>query len=273
MVRDAAQAMAVANAVAPEHLELMSADPAALVEQVHRHERGLPGPVRPQPAWATAWPSPATSFRRTRTARFAGKPAEVDDFCKHIHVVSLDQRALAHVTLRAAIAQAEGFGGPRRVRDRRRPSPGAARAGVGDDATTVTGLSQDAAVRPQHPDASPAWAGSGTSGDLALQAGLSLAPDGGGGSPERKQVRRSRRRGWLEAVVEELHHIEIPPLLTGRHGRCAGSWPTSTVLAPESVFCCWVNEVLQTLCLAYGVQGGGRSPSSRPTRCTAASPT
>jgi histidinol dehydrogenase len=44
-----------------------------------------------------------------RTARFASG-LRVDDFCKHIHVVSLDQQALAQVAPHVvAIAEAEGL--------------------------------------------------------------------------------------------------------------------------------------------------------------------
>ena len=54
------QAMAVANAIAPEHLELMTADPEALVPLVRHAGAVFFGPVRAGAAWATTWPARAT---------------------------------------------------------------------------------------------------------------------------------------------------------------------------------------------------------------------
>lgn len=108
LVRDAAQAMEVANAVAPEHLELMSADPEALLPWVANAGAVFLGPYAPASVGDYV-AGPSHVLPTDRTARFSSG-LRVDDFCKHIHVVNLDQAALGalapHVV---AIADAEGL--------------------------------------------------------------------------------------------------------------------------------------------------------------------
>jgi histidinol dehydrogenase len=102
------QAMDVVNHVATEHLELMTADPEALVPLVRSAGAIFVGP------WAPAsvgdyLAGPNHVLPTARSARFSSA-LRVDDFCKHLHVVSLDRQALAglapHV---AAMAKAEGL--------------------------------------------------------------------------------------------------------------------------------------------------------------------
>lgn len=108
LVRDAAQAMEVANAVAPEHLELMSAHPESLVDQVVNAGAVFLGPFAPASV-GDYLAGPSHVLPTDRTARFASG-LRVDDFCKHIHVVTLDRPALAKVAPHvAAIAEAEGL--------------------------------------------------------------------------------------------------------------------------------------------------------------------
>lgn len=109
LVRDAAQAIAVANAVAPEHLELMCADPESLVAQVTSAGAVFCGPFAPASV-GDYIAGPSHVLPTDRSARFASG-LRVDDFCKHIHVVSLDGPALAKVApYVVAIAEAEGLG-------------------------------------------------------------------------------------------------------------------------------------------------------------------
>lgn len=108
LVRDARQAMEVANAVAPEHLELMSADPESLLDQVVNAGAVFLGPFSPASV-GDYMAGPSHVLPTDRTARFASG-LRVDDFCKHIHVVSLDRPALAKVAPHVAvIAEAEGL--------------------------------------------------------------------------------------------------------------------------------------------------------------------
>ncbi len=102
------QAIAVANAIAPEHLELLVADPEALLAGVRHAGAVFCGP------WAPASvgdyiAGPNHVLPTHGTARFA-EALRVDDFVKHIHVVGLGAEALAglgeHVE---ALADAEGL--------------------------------------------------------------------------------------------------------------------------------------------------------------------
>ena len=102
------QAMAVANAIAPEHLELMCADPDALVPRVRHAGAVFCGP------WAPASvgdyiAGPSHVLPTFGSARF-GQALTVADFTKQVHVVSLDEAALGKVAPHvAALAEAEGL--------------------------------------------------------------------------------------------------------------------------------------------------------------------
>jgi histidinol dehydrogenase len=102
------QALAVANAIAPEHLELMVADPDALLPLVRHAGAVFCGP------WAPAsvgdyLAGPNHVLPTNGSARFS-EALRVDDFVKHIHVVTLDQAALARVApALTALADAEGL--------------------------------------------------------------------------------------------------------------------------------------------------------------------
>jgi histidinol dehydrogenase len=97
------QALAVSNAIAPEHLELLVDDPEALLPLVRHAGAVFCGP------WAPAsvgdyLAGPNHVLPTFGSARFSGA-LRVDDFLKHIHVVSLDRAALdavgAHVEVLA----------------------------------------------------------------------------------------------------------------------------------------------------------------------------
>jgi histidinol dehydrogenase len=102
------QAIEVTNAVAPEHLELHVADPEALVPLVRNAGAVFCGPF--SPAAVGDYVAGVNHVLPTGgTARFASA-LRVDDFLKHVHVVSLDADTLAalapHVT---ELACAEGL--------------------------------------------------------------------------------------------------------------------------------------------------------------------
>jgi histidinol dehydrogenase len=108
VVRGPEQAMAVANAVAPEHLELMCDDPEALVPLVTNAGAVFCGPYSPASV-GDYLAGPSHVLPTDRSARFASG-LRVDDFCKHLHVISLDRAALAKVAPHiVAIAEAEGL--------------------------------------------------------------------------------------------------------------------------------------------------------------------
>jgi histidinol dehydrogenase len=102
------QAMAVVNLVAPEHLQLMTSDPEALVPMVRHTGAVFLG------AWAPASigdyvAGPNHVLPTFGSARFAGALI-VDDFTKPVHVVSADRAALESMAPHVeALATAEGL--------------------------------------------------------------------------------------------------------------------------------------------------------------------
>jgi histidinol dehydrogenase len=102
------QAVAVANAVAPEHLELLVEGAEALLPLVRNAGAVFLGPYAPASV-GDYLAGPNHVLPTARTARFASA-LRVDDFRTHIHAVSVDADALAllapHVV---AIARAEGL--------------------------------------------------------------------------------------------------------------------------------------------------------------------
>ncbi len=108
LVDDASHAVQLANAVAPEHLELMVAGPERLVEGVRNAGAVFCG------EWAPAVIGDYVAgtnhvLPTARSARFASA-LRVDDFRKHIHVVGLDRDALERVADRVTtLAHVEGL--------------------------------------------------------------------------------------------------------------------------------------------------------------------
>lgn len=89
------QAMAVVNAIAPEHLELLVEDPEALLPLVRHAGAVFCGPYAPASV-GDYLAGPNHVLPTYGSARFSGA-LRVDDFLKHVHVVSVDQAALAEV--------------------------------------------------------------------------------------------------------------------------------------------------------------------------------
>jgi histidinol dehydrogenase len=94
LVDSPATAMAVANAVAPEHLQLMVSDDEApaLVEQVESAGAVFIGPWAPASVGDYV-AGPNHVLPTNRTARFSSA-LRADDFRRHIHVVSVTPDAL-----------------------------------------------------------------------------------------------------------------------------------------------------------------------------------
>lgn len=108
LCRDAEQAMAVSNLIAPEHLELHTADPEALLGLVECAGAVFCG------AWTPASlgdyiAGPSHVLPTNGSARFAGA-LSVGDFTKDIHVVSAEPAGLVEVADHViALAAAEGL--------------------------------------------------------------------------------------------------------------------------------------------------------------------
>ena len=102
------QAISVANDIAPEHLELLTAGAEALVPLVRRAGAVFVGEWAPASVGDYA-AGPNHVLPTARSARF-GSALRVDDFQRHIHVVGADRHGLEalapHVV---ALAESEGL--------------------------------------------------------------------------------------------------------------------------------------------------------------------
>ena len=101
-------ALTVANAIAPEHLELLCADADALVALVRHAGAVFCGPWSPA-SLGDYVAGPSHVLPTYGSARF-GQALTVADFVKHVHVVTASEagvRAAAPAVI--ALAEAEGL--------------------------------------------------------------------------------------------------------------------------------------------------------------------
>ncbi|MET0903843.1 MAG: histidinol dehydrogenase, partial [Acidimicrobiales bacterium] len=89
------QAIEIANAIAPEHLELLVAEPDALLPHVRHAGAVFCGAYAPASV-GDYLAGPNHVLPTYGSARFSGA-LRVDDFLKHVHVVSVDRAGLAAV--------------------------------------------------------------------------------------------------------------------------------------------------------------------------------
>ena len=102
------QALAVANLIAPEHLQLMCADAEALAGRVENAGAIFVGPWSPA-SLGDYVAGPSHVLPTDGTARFASA-LTVGDFLKHHHVISFDAAGMAELAPHVeAIATAEGL--------------------------------------------------------------------------------------------------------------------------------------------------------------------
>ncbi|MDD9369398.1 MAG: histidinol dehydrogenase [Acidimicrobiales bacterium] len=105
---DPAQALAVSNAIAPEHLELLVDDAADLLPLVRHAGAVFCGPLAPA-SIGDYLAGPNHVLPTYGSARFSGA-LRVDDFRKHVHVVTVDDKGLAQVADHVvALATYEGL--------------------------------------------------------------------------------------------------------------------------------------------------------------------
>jgi histidinol dehydrogenase len=108
MVDGAEQACAVANVVAPEHLELLTDDAESLVSRITSAGAIFVGTNSPASV-GDYLAGPNHVLPTNRTARFASA-LRVDDFRRHIHAITVSEKALEvlgpHVV---TLAETEGL--------------------------------------------------------------------------------------------------------------------------------------------------------------------
>jgi len=103
------QAMRVANVIAAEHLELMTADAPRLAESVTSAGAVFVGPWAPASVGDYA-AGPNHVLPTARSARFSSA-LRVSDFTKHIHVIEVTRAGLERLAAPvAALAASEGLG-------------------------------------------------------------------------------------------------------------------------------------------------------------------
>jgi histidinol dehydrogenase len=103
-----AQAIEVANVIAPEHLELLCERAAALTAEVHNAGAIFAGPHAPA-SIGDYLAGPNHTLPTSGTARYSSA-LTVDDFTKHMHVIEVGEEGLAAVGHHVvALARAEGF--------------------------------------------------------------------------------------------------------------------------------------------------------------------
>jgi histidinol dehydrogenase len=108
LVADPEQAMTVANLIAPEHLELLCADPRRLLPLVRNAPAVFCGPLSPA-SIGDYIAGPSHVLPTDGTARFASA-LTVADFTKDIHVVTVEPEGFAAVSEHViALASAEGL--------------------------------------------------------------------------------------------------------------------------------------------------------------------
>jgi histidinol dehydrogenase len=121
--RDLDEAAAVANGIAPEHLELMVADPEALLPRIENAGAIFLGPWAPVPV-GDYYAGPSHVLPTGGTARFSSGLG-VMDFMKRSHVIETSREWLdEHGANIVTMAEAEGFSAHAeaiRIRMRRKP--------------------------------------------------------------------------------------------------------------------------------------------------------
>jgi histidinol dehydrogenase len=101
-------AMAVVNHIAPEHLELITADPETLVSAVRHAGAVFLGPLAPA-SIGDYVAGPSHVLPTFGTARY-GSALTVDDFIKQVHVIELTREGFDRAApVVAELADAEGF--------------------------------------------------------------------------------------------------------------------------------------------------------------------
>ncbi len=108
LVKDMAEALAISNRIAPEHLELMVDDPFALLGGVTNAGSVFLGRYAPE-ALGDYWAGPNHTLPTSGTARFSS-PLSVDDFVKKSQFIHYTRDALAKaVDGIATLAESEGL--------------------------------------------------------------------------------------------------------------------------------------------------------------------
>jgi hypothetical protein len=237
------QAVAVSNTIAPEHLELITEDPQALVPLVRHAGAVFCGPWSPASV-GDYLAGPSHVLPTDGTARF-GSALTVSDFQKDVHVITLDREAVERAAPTvAAIARAEGLAAhadsvTRRLATPERPEPWPRRP-----------------ARRRRDD-----------GRVPLAAGRRRGP------PQHQRVAAASAPASSTRSAEAVRGPMAPLPRSGSPRELRARLAALHGVGAEQVFVAnGSNEVLQTLSLTYAGPGRSVASSSPPTRCTPTSP-
>ena len=245
LVDGPAQALAVANVVAPEHLQLMVGDDEGMEMLAGVHNAGCrlhrvlvsgqPGGLRCRPQPRAAHQPHGALRLRAAGGRLPKAPA------RHPR----DAQRLADP--RSARRHPGRNGGP----------PGARRLGTDSPRCPRRGGAPSSAVPPVRPDLDLTEGYHSPQVDAEVRLNTNESPV-------------EPPPAWRMELASALEHVAFHRYPDRRASSCGAPWPTSTASLPEEVFCAnGSNEVLQSLLLAFGGPGSAcRWSSSRPTRCT-----
>ncbi|MGH9306544.1 MAG: histidinol dehydrogenase [Acidimicrobiales bacterium] len=250
-----AQAMDVANTIAPEHLELMCRRPEQLAGLVRNAGAVFLGPYAPASV-GDYLAGPSHVLPTHGSARFAGALG-TSDFTKAVHFVTMDGIGLARVAPHvAAIAQAEGLAAHAASVLIRQDDSGAAlpRPGAGAAVTSM-------AAPGEQPASKAAASSPGPRPDVAVMAGYH--------SPQLDvRVRLNTNespypppQAWRDDVSEALAGIDFHRYPDRQATTLRQALGDLHGVGPENVFCAnGSNEVIECLLLAYG--GPGRKAAT-----------
>ncbi len=241
------QALAVANIIAPEHLELQVSDADALADEVRSAGVVFVGP------WAPASVGDYVAgtnhvLPTARTARFSSA-LRVEDFRKHIGVVSLTRDGLVvlapHVV---AIAEAEGLSAhARSVRARfESDSTGGSQEQYGPESALEPESNRGASrLPPMRSDLVEMTGYHSPQVDVEVRLNTNESPF-------------PPPAAWLSELTEELGRVDFNRYPDRQTRELREAIARHERVAPDQVFCAnGSNEVIQSLLLAYG--GKGRS--------------
>jgi histidinol dehydrogenase len=110
LVRDLEEAISLVNRLAPEHLELYTADPWSILPRIQHAGAVFLGPYTPE-AVGDYWAGPSHVLPTSGTARFSSG-LSVWDFLKRTSLIAYDRAAFLEAAPRVIrLAQSEGLPG------------------------------------------------------------------------------------------------------------------------------------------------------------------
>ena len=240
------------NVIAPEHLELLTADPDVARAARAQRRRGVRRPVGARRARRLRRRASTTCCPPARTARFASA-LRVDDFRKHVHVVEATEAGLAALAPHLRGARRRPRGSTRtRARSTSAPSRGA---------LVTAGHARDSTVAPRD-DLRALEGYHSPQLDVSVRLNTNESPFAAAG-----RVRRPLGRGARGTPRCNRYPDRAATRAARRARRATSGSRASGSSAPTApTRCC------RRCCSPTAAPAGAPRCSSPPTRCTRTSP-